>query len=76
MPIIGAFMVPHPPIMLPEVGKGEEKKIQATTDAYRQVTAKQVQGNTPMHLYYIYNYNNRDYNKYKYNMQEINYVYR
>ena len=40
MPIIGAFMVPHPPIMLPEVGKGEEKKIQATTDAYRQVTAK------------------------------------
>ncbi|MBQ8030227.1 MAG: AmmeMemoRadiSam system protein A [Butyrivibrio sp.] len=37
MPIIGAFMVPHPPIMLPEVGKGEERKIQATTDAYRQV---------------------------------------
>ena len=57
-PIIGAFMVPHPPIMLPEVGKGEEKKIQATTGAYRQVTAKQVQGNTPMHLYYIYIYNN------------------
>ena len=51
MPIIGAFMVP-------EVGNGEEKKIQATTDAYRQVTAKQVQGNTPMHLYYIYIYNN------------------
>ena len=58
MPIIGAFMVPHPPIMLPEVGKGEEKKIQDTTDAYRQVTAKQVQGNTPMRLYYVYIYNN------------------
>jgi len=44
--------------MVPEVGKGEEKKIQDTTDAYRQVTAKQVQGNTPMYLYYIYIYNN------------------
>ncbi len=30
-------MVPHPPIMLPEVGRGEEKNIQATTDAYRKV---------------------------------------
>lgn len=37
MPIVGAFMVPHPPIMLPEVGRGEEKQIEATTMAYRQV---------------------------------------
>ena len=37
MPIVGAFMVPHPPIMLPEVGRGEEEKIEATTRAYRQV---------------------------------------
>ncbi len=34
-------MVPHPPIILPEVGHGEEKKIQKTTDAYLQV-AKEV----------------------------------
>ena len=27
-------MVPHPPIILPEVGNGEEKKIEATTNAY------------------------------------------
>jgi AmmeMemoRadiSam system protein A len=27
-------MVPHPPIILPEVGRGEEKEIQTTTDAY------------------------------------------
>ncbi|WP_026522468.1 AmmeMemoRadiSam system protein A [Butyrivibrio sp. VCB2001] len=40
MPIVGAFMVPHPPIMLPEVGRGEEEKIRATTDAYRQVAEK------------------------------------
>ncbi len=37
MPILGAFMVPHPPIMLPEVGHGEEEKIKATTEAYMQV---------------------------------------
>ena len=36
-PILGAFMVPHPPIILPEVGRGEEKKIRATTDAYEAV---------------------------------------
>ncbi len=35
--IVGAFMVPHPPIILPEIGKGEEQKIQATIDAYEKV---------------------------------------
>ena len=40
MSIIGAFAVPHPPIMLPEVGKGEEKKIEATTIAYEKVADK------------------------------------
>lgn len=37
MAILGAIAVPHPPIILPEIGRGEEKKIQATIDAYRQV---------------------------------------
>jgi AmmeMemoRadiSam system protein A/AmmeMemoRadiSam system protein B len=36
MSIIGAVMVPHPPIILPEIGKGEEHKIQKTLDAYDQ----------------------------------------
>ena len=36
MSIVGAMMVPHPPIMLPEVGRGEEKKIEATTLAYEK----------------------------------------
>lgn len=36
MSISGAFIVPHPPIIMPQVGKGEEKKIQKTTDAYRE----------------------------------------
>ena len=28
MPILGAIAVPHPPLIMPEVGRGEEKKIQ------------------------------------------------
>ncbi|GAP39594.1 AmmeMemoRadiSam system protein A [Flexilinea flocculi] len=40
MSIIGAFIVPHPPIILPEIGKGEEKKIQKTIDSYRLVAKR------------------------------------
>ncbi len=40
MGIIGAFMVPHPPIILSEVGMGEEHKIQRTIDAYEQAASE------------------------------------
>ena len=43
MPILAAFAVPHPPIILPEVGRGEEKKIQKTIDAYETVMAQAAQ---------------------------------
>lgn len=33
--ILAAVMVPHPPLIVPAVGRGEEKKIQKTIDAYR-----------------------------------------
>ena len=36
MPVAGAIMVPHPPIILPEVGRGEEKKIAASDGAFRK----------------------------------------
>lgn len=36
MSIAGAIIVPHPPVILPEVGKGREKEIQATSDACRK----------------------------------------
>ncbi len=39
MSVVGAIMVPHPPIILPEVGKGEEKKIAVTDSAYRKAAA-------------------------------------
>lgn len=35
--IVHAFMVPHPPVALPEIGRGEEKKIQPTLDSFRKV---------------------------------------
>jgi len=40
MPVLGGFMVPHPPIILPEVGRGEEAKIESTMRAYMEVAEK------------------------------------
>ena len=37
MSVVGTFIVPHPPIILPEVGRGEEQKIEKTARAYRDV---------------------------------------
>lgn len=37
MAILAAYMVPHPPLILPEIGKGTENAIQRTIDAYRKV---------------------------------------
>lgn len=34
MPIIAAAMVPHPPMIVPEVGRGDEARIEATRAAY------------------------------------------
>ena len=36
MSILGAVSVPHPPILLPAIGQGEERTIQATIDAYHE----------------------------------------
>lgn len=40
MGISAGFMVPHPPLIIPDVGRGEEKKIQNTIDAYQSVAEK------------------------------------
>ena len=41
MSVIGAFMVPHPPMIVPDVGRGSESQIAETTAAYESV-AEQV----------------------------------
>ena len=37
MSIVGAYMVPHPPLIVPEIGRGEERQIRATSEAYTRV---------------------------------------
>lgn len=32
-----AYIVPHPPLIIPEVGKGEEQAVSATIDAYHEI---------------------------------------
>ena len=36
MGIIAAYLVPHPPMIVPQIGRGSEKQIEATTRAYKQ----------------------------------------
>ena len=40
MSITGAFIVPHPPLIMPQVGRGEEKIISLTTDSYREAARR------------------------------------
>lgn len=40
MAIVGAFMVPHPPLIVPEVGRGGEEQIKETTMAYERVAER------------------------------------
>ena len=37
MSILAAFMVPHPPMIVPEVGRGSQAQVEKTISAYRQV---------------------------------------
>lgn len=40
MGAVSAYMVPHPPLIVPEIGRGEEKKIRNTIDAYDEVAGR------------------------------------
>lgn len=40
MGILGAVMVPHPPLIIPDVGKGEERNIRQTIDAYQEAARR------------------------------------
>lgn len=42
----GFYLLPHPPIVVPEIGKGEEKKIQATSSGFDQI-AKEIAEKSP-----------------------------
>lgn len=40
MGILAGFMVPHPPLIIPDVGRGQEEAIRKTIEAYRKVAAE------------------------------------
>ena len=46
MAILAAYMVPHPPMIVPRIGKGSEKQVEATVRAYQQV-ADEIAGLKP-----------------------------
>lgn len=46
MSIVAAYAVPHPPLIVPAVGRGQEQVIQDTIDAYRQV-ARRIAAHAP-----------------------------
>lgn len=46
MSIVAAYALPHPPLIIPSVGRGDERRIQATVDAYREV-ARRVAAHAP-----------------------------
>lgn len=46
MPLLAAYAVPHPPLIVPAIGRGEERTIAATIDSYVEV-ARRVAGHEP-----------------------------
>lgn len=40
MALVGAFIVPHPPLIVPEIGKGEEKKVSKTIQSYHEIAKR------------------------------------
>ena len=40
MSIVAAFMVPHPPMIVPAVGRGSEAQVSDTIKAYEQVASE------------------------------------
>ncbi|MEA3424396.1 MAG: AmmeMemoRadiSam system protein A [Bacillota bacterium] len=40
MPILAAYLTPHPPLILKEIGRGEEKKVKSTIEAMEKISKK------------------------------------
>ena len=38
MSIVAAYMLPHPPLIIPEIGNGKERGITKTIDSYKKIT--------------------------------------
>ncbi len=40
MPIAAAYMVPHPPMIVPQIGKGSENQVRKTIESYEAIAAE------------------------------------
>ena len=40
MPILAAFMVPHPPMIVPQIGRGSEEQVKETIRSYQQIAGE------------------------------------
>ena len=40
MGILKTYLVPHPPMIIPEIGRGSEKSIKDTSDAYKKIASE------------------------------------
>lgn len=49
MPMLGAILTPHPPVLLSEVGKGREREIAATGRAMHDAAGRGGPGGDPMY---------------------------
>jgi aromatic ring-opening dioxygenase LigB subunit len=52
MPILKAYIVPHPPLLVPEIGQGAEREISKTVEAYESI-AKEIAELTPDTIVFI-----------------------
>jgi AmmeMemoRadiSam system protein A len=52
MPVLKGYVLPHPPLAVPDVGKGEEKKIRDTLNAFDEA-AKEIAALAPETVVYI-----------------------
>ena len=44
--ILGRYLTPHPPIIIPEIGQGEEEKVRDTVDSMREI-ARDIKRKSP-----------------------------
>ncbi|HHV09298.1 MAG TPA: AmmeMemoRadiSam system protein A [Clostridiales bacterium] len=40
MALVGAFIVPHPPLVVPEVGRGQEREVSKTVGSYHEIARR------------------------------------
>ncbi len=40
MALVGAFIVPHPPLIVPEVGRGQEREVSGTARSYHKIAQR------------------------------------